>query len=101
MSKSIWYMATMDGTKVNEVVVVKETTHRVTLQYHDWTGQEQQKVVAKRSNYENYFKTKDEAWEFVIACRNDDVQKAESRALYAKCQLERALKNKEADNGTV
>lgn len=98
MSKSIWYMASTIGTKVNEVVVVSETTHRVTLQYHDWSGQEQQKVVAKRSNYENYFKTKDEAWDFILSCRKDDVIKAENSLKYMVQTLERALKNKENED---
>ena len=44
MSKSTWYMASTIGTKVNEVVVVSETTHRVTLQYHDWTDKNNKRL---------------------------------------------------------
>lgn len=83
---TIWYKAGHhSSTLIDEVEVIEETEQFITYTY-DFYGKGGTIRSKKRSNYDNYFKTREEAVEFLL-------EKAEKRAEYAKRASETALKD--------
>jgi len=78
---TVKYKASGYGMKIEKVMVIKETEHFVTVQYDNRTRRE-----AKKSGYDCFFDTWQEAKDHHIAVAEDKLNAARRQLEYAQGQ---------------
>lgn len=87
----IWYK-TLCGGKITEVTVIKETEKQITYIGKYYDGREYKQRSNKKSSYENFFKTYQQAEDFLINESLKNINDKEKSLSYAKEQHEILLK---------
>jgi len=71
---TIWYMV-YRNQPIEEIKVLKETEYYITYEYTDCWGGITTRKEAKKSKYQNYFKTYEEAYEFGLVYYENEIRK--------------------------
>ena len=84
----IWYKTSYDNS-IKEVTVIKETEKQVVYIDNRFDGTDRQERGSKIGSYSNFFKTYEEAKQFLIDKLAENVRQKEAQLHYAKDQFQK------------